>query len=250
VSGPHIVAFGGGGFSDIERSPIDEFVFELTGTGRPRVCFLATATGDDARYVVRFYERLSRRVEASHLSLFGTPLPDLRERLEGQDVVYVGGGSTASMLGVWRVHGMDLMLREAWEHGTVLCGVSAGATCWFEAGLTDSVGPELGALTEGLGLLAGSFCPHLDSEPGRRAALHRLLRASALPGGYALEDGVALHFAGSELVDTVSERPGASAFRVDLVEGGRVVETPIAARQLERSGDADTDSSEGEMRDR
>lgn len=228
----HVVAFGGGGFSDLERSPIDEYVLDLTGKERPTVCFLATATGDDARYVVRFYERFGRRAETSHLSLFATPLPDVREQLQGQDIVYVGGGNTASMLGVWRAHGVDAILRQTWERGTVLCGVSAGGMCWFEGGVTDSVGPELGALTDGLGLLAGSFCPHLDSEPGRRAVFHRLVAHGALPNGYALDDGVAMSFVGSELVETVSERPGASAIRVELVEG-QVVETPIVPRPLE-----------------
>jgi dipeptidase E len=231
VTRRHIVAFGGGGFSDVDRSPIDDFVLDLTGKERPSVCFLATATGDDARYVVRFYERLSGRAETSHLSLFATPLPDVHARLLEQDVVYVGGGSTASMLGVWRAHHVDEVLRQAWERGSVLCAVSAGGMCWFEGGVTDSVGPELGALTDGLGLLAGSFCPHLDSEPGRRGVYHRLVADGELPDGYALDDGVALRFEGSELSDVVSERPGASAFKVEAVEG-RVVETVIPTRPL------------------
>jgi dipeptidase E len=231
VTDRHIVAFGGGGFSDVDPSPIDDYVLDLTGTARPDVCFLATATGDDAAYVVRFYERLSRRARASHLSLFATPLPDVRARLLDQDVVYVGGGNTASMLGVWRAHHVDQVLHEVWDRGGVLCGVSAGGMCWFEGGVTDSVGPELGALTYGLGLLAGSFCPHLDSEPGRRGVFHTLVAEGVLPGGYALDDGVALHFTGSELAAVVSERPGASAFKVESVED-RILETPIPPRLL------------------
>ena len=227
----HIVAFGGGGFSDVDPSPIDRFILGLTGKERPNVCFLATATGDDARYVVRFYERLTPQANTSHLSLFATPLPDVRERLRDQDVVYVGGGSTASMLGVWRAHHVDEVLRDLWERGTMMCGVSAGGMCWFEGGVSDSVAPGLGAFSDGLGLLPGSFCPHLDSEPGRRAEFHRLIADGTLPNGYALDDGVALVFAASELVETVSERAGASAFRVELVEGD-VVETPIQPRML------------------
>ena len=242
MTGRTIVAFGGGGFSDVDRSPIDGYILDLTGKERPKVCFLATATGDDTRYIVRFYERLTPRAETSHLSLFATPLPDVRERLGGQDVVYVGGGSTASMLGVWRAHGVDLVLAELWEQGTVLCGVSAGGMCWFEGGVTDSVGPELGASTDGLGLLAGSFCPHLDSEPERRAVFHRLVADGVLPDGYALDDGVALRFAGSELVETVSERSGSSAFHVGLVDG-RVVETPIPPRPLDEAGVPDRSGS-------
>jgi peptidase E len=232
MAGRHIVALGGGGFSDVDPSPIDDYVLDIAGTEHPKVCFLATATGDDARYVVRFYERLSPRARPSHLSLFATPLPDVRGLLFDQDVIYVGGGSTSSMLGVWRAHRVDRMLRELWEGGTVLCGVSAGGMCWFEGGVTDSVGPGLGALTDGLAMLAGSFCPHLDSEPGRRATFHDLVADGALPGGYALDDGIALHFTGSELTEVVSERRGASAFKVESVEG-RIVETPIAARPLD-----------------
>ena len=136
------------------------------------------------------------------------------------------------MLGVWRAHHVDEVLRDLWERGTLMCGVSAGGLCWFEGGVSDSVSPGLGAFSDGLGLLPGSFCPHLDSEPGRRVEFHRLIAGGALPNGYALEDGVAFHFAGTELVDTVSERPGASAFRVELVEG-HVVEDPIHPRTLD-----------------
>jgi dipeptidase E len=226
-----IVAFGGGGFSDVDPSPIDDYVLDLTGAGRPKVCFLATATGDDAHDVVRFYERLSRRTQASHLSLFATPLPDVRARLLEQDVVYVGGGNTASMLAVWRAHHVDQILRDLWDRGGLLCGVSAGGMCWFEGGVTDSVGPKLAALTDGLGLLAGSFCPHLDPDPGRRAVFHRLVTDGVLPDGYALDDGVALRFEGAKLVDVVSERPEASAFKVERVDGG-IVETSIPSRVL------------------
>jgi peptidase E len=149
-----------------------------------------------------------------------------------QDVLYVGGGNTANLLAVWRAHGLDAVMREAWEHGVVLAGVSAGAMCWFQAGVTDSFGPKLGKLEGGLGFVKGSFCPHYDGEPERRAAFHRLVEGG-LPAGWAADDGVALHFAGASLVGTVSSRPSAMAYRVEKV-GGKVVETPLSPKRLQK----------------
>ncbi len=224
----HIVAMGGGGFSDGDTL-LDDFVLGLAGRERPRVCFVATASGDSDFYTVRFYRAFRGRAEPSHLPLFATPPPDVRAVLRDQDVIYVGGGSTANMLAVWRVHGLEALLREAWEAGTVLAGISAGAICWFEAGVTDSFGP-LAALEGCLGFLEGSFCPHYDGEADRRPAYHRLV-AGGLPPGYAADDGAALHFAGTELAEVVAAREGARSFRVERAEDG-VVETPLAVRFL------------------
>ena len=226
----HIVALGGGGFSDDDPS-LDDFILGLARTERPRVCFLATASGDSDYYVVGFYEAYTvRACEPTHLTLFGKPDPRIvREQIESSDVIYVGGGNTANMLAVWRLHGVDRLLREAWERGTVLCGVSAGGNCWFEACTTDSFGP-IGPLNDGLGFLAGSFCPHYDAEPDRRPTYHRLVR-EGFPGGHAAEDRVALHFRGTELAEAVTSREGARAFRVELVDG-EVVEEPLRTRLL------------------
>lgn len=226
-----IVAMGGGGFSD-DDPLIDEFVLGLTGKERPRVCFVPTASGDAAAYVERFYAAFTARsCEPVHLSLFQPPYPAIGDLLLAQDVIYVGGGSTANLLAIWRLHGVDEVMCRAWERGTVLCGVSAGGICWFGSGVTDSLGPELAPLHDGLGLLAGSFCPHYDGEIDRRPAYHRFVREHRLPAGFAVDDGVALHFSGGELVEAVASRPGGAAFRVEA-DGDVVAETRIAPRLL------------------
>ena len=222
----HVVALGGGGFSEGADPLLDDFVLGLAGPARPRVCFLGTATGDSPQYAVRFYAAFRERAESSHLELFGRPRQDLRDFLLAQDVVYVGGGNTANMLAIWRVHGVDAILREAWKRGIVLAGISAGSICWFEAGVTDSFGDELAPL-RCLGFLPGSNCPHYDSEPERRPTYRRLVDGGELPPGLAADDGVALHFAGTELAEAVGERREAGAFRV---EPG--AEAPIPVRYL------------------
>src|SRR5215210_4229065 len=176
-------------------APLCRHLLGLTGKGEPRVCGLGQATGDSADGIVRFYELFpSDRCRPSHVSLFGIPRPDYREHLLAQDAIFVGGGNTANMLGVWRVHGLHRVLRAAWKRGIVLGGVSAGAICWFESGVTDSFRAELDGL-ECLGFLPGSCCPHYDGEEARRPAYHRLVR-DGFPPGIALDDGVAAVFAG------------------------------------------------------
>jgi dipeptidase E len=213
MSERHVVGLGGGGFSD-GGDALDEFVLGLAETERPRICFLPTASADSAEYVARFYEAFRERAEPSHLELFGRPRRDIRDFLLGQDVVYVGGGNTANMLAIWRVHGLDAILREAWERGIVLTGTSAGSICWFEGGVTDSFGDELAPLPC-LGFLPGSNCPHYDSEPERRPTYRRLVDTGELPPGLAAEDGVAFHFIGTQLAEAVAGRPDARAFRVE-----------------------------------
>ena len=230
MSEPHIVAIGGAAFAD-ESAPLLDFILELAASARPKVCFLGTATGDASEHIVRFYDAFaSRDCAPSHVALFGTPeRATVREQLVASDVIYVGGGNTANMLAVWRLHGVDGALREAWERGRVLCGTSAGANCWFEASTTDSFGP-IGPLRDGLGFLAGSFCPHYDSEPDRRPTFRRLVE-EGLPAELAAEDGVGLHFVGTELAGVVAARRGATAYRVEVLDG-RLVETPLAVRAL------------------
>ena len=224
------MALGGGGFTTSDDPRLDDFVLRLAGRDRPRVCFLATAQGDSPRYVVDFYEAFRKRCEPSHLELFGRPRPDIRDFLLGQDVVYVGGGNTANMLAVWRVHGVDEVLREAWERGIVLAGISAGSICWFEGGTTDSFGDELAPL-QCLGFLPGSNCPHYDSESERRPTYRRLVESGELPAGLAADDGVGLHFVGVGFDEAVSAQPSAGAYRVERGEDG-AVETAITVRRL------------------
>jgi peptidase E len=149
--------------------------------------------------------------------------------LADQDVIYVGGGNTANMLAIWRAHGIDRILKDAWLDGVVMTGVSAGMLCWFRGGVTDSFG-GLDALNDGLGLIDATACPHYDGEAERRPTYHRLV-LEGLPGGFAADDGAALYFRGTELVEVVSSRPGAGAYRVELVDG-RAVESRLDVRYL------------------
>lgn len=233
-----IVAMGGGGFSMEPDNPLlDDFVLSLSRRRPARVCFLPTASADSATYLARFYRAFSGRCIPTDLTLFDAPaLPrnpgstaELAGFVAGQDVFYVGGGNTAHLVALWRVHGLDRLLREAWERGAVLAGLSAGMLCWFQGGVTDSFG-GLEAFRDGLGFLEGSACPHYDGEPGRRPLFRRLV-AEGLPAGYAADDGAALHFAGRELVEVVSSRPGAAAYRLSLA-GGEVVEEKLPTRYL------------------
>ena len=227
-----IVAMGGGGFS-MDDPLIDAYVLDRVDASRPRICFLPTATPRPDTYVVRFYDAFpSSRFEPSHLDLFDRRVDDVGAFLGEQDVIYVGGGNTANMLAVWRVHGVDRALRAAWESGVVCCGISAGANCWFEASTTDSflVG-QAEALSDGLGLLPGSFTPHYDSEPERRPSYRRLVASGALPPGIACDDFAAVRFDGSELAEAVVAREGAGAYRIRR-EGDDATETPLPVRRL------------------
>jgi dipeptidase E len=227
---PQIVALGGGGFSmERDSSLLDDYVLSLTGAGRPRVCFLPTASGDADHYVVRFYRRFSPTCDASHLSLFrrdqGTDgvEDDLATHLLSQDLIYVGGGNMLSMLGAWRAHGLDAILRKAWRRGIVMCGPSAGSLCWFDQALSAFHGAP--RIVRGLGLLPYSNCVHYDAEPERRAEYHRFV-ADGMRPGFAAEDGVALHFRGTDLARVVSSRRDGAAFLVEH-DGKRVRETRL-----------------------
>jgi dipeptidase E len=203
------------------------------------VCFLPTASGDADHYVVRFYRRFSATCEASHVSLFrrdqgvGGVETELAAHLLAQDLIYVGGGNVVSMLGAWRAHDLDEVLRRAWRRGVVLCGPSAGSLCWFSEALSAFHGPP--RAVSGLGLLPFSNCVHYDAEPERRAQYHRFV-AHGMLGGFAAEDGVALHFRRTRLRHVVSSRPGAQAYRVESTPEG-VVETRLATSYLGAGGD-------------
>jgi dipeptidase E len=232
---PQIVALGGGGFSmEKDSSLLDDYVLALADTPRPRVCFLPTASGDADHYVVRFYRRFSPACDASHVSLFrrdqgtGGVEDDLATHLLSQDLIYVGGGNVVSMLGAWRAHGLDEVLREAWRKGIVLCGPSAGSLCWFEQALSAFHGAP--RTVRGLGLLPYSNCVHYDAEPERRAEYHRFV-GEGMRTGFAVEDGVALHFCGTRLEQVVSSRPDGHAYLVEP-SGEGVVEAQLQAVYL------------------
>jgi peptidase E len=216
-----VLAIGGGGFVQDERwqsrpGPLVEHALSLSGASAPRVCALYTATGDDVARIASWYAAWVGRPERpSHLALVPMPnVDDLRRHLLEQDAVYVGGGSVAALMVLWRLHGVDAALREAHEAGVVLFGVSAGSLCWHTGGTTDSFGPELRPWTDGLGLVRGSNCPHYDSEARRRPLYQRLVREGALDAGYAADDGVGLHYVDGVLAEAVADREGASAWHV------------------------------------
>ncbi len=194
--------------------PLVERMLELTGRHRPRLLYVPTAMGDSHTRIAEFYEwSRGLTAERDHLRLFGVP-DDPLGRIGRADAILVSGGNTANLLAVWRVHGVDRALREAWEGGTVIGGHSAGANCWFEACVTDSFGPELVPLPDGVGLLAGSFCPHWDGEPCRWPAFTRLVRDGSLPPGIACDDGAAAWFEGTAFRGILAGVPGASGYRV------------------------------------
>jgi dipeptidase E len=228
---PQIIATGGGGFSMDSTTLMDDFVLSLTHKRRPKICFIGTASGDSEGYIAKFNAAFGKkRAVASHLPLFNRNQTDPAAFLFSQDIIYVGGGNTANLLAVWRVHGVDKILRRAWKNGVVLCGLSAGMICWFEGCVTDSFGP-LAVLKDGVGFLPGSACPHYDGERMRRPTYQSLIRGGKLPAGYAADDGAALHFVGRRLKEVVSSRPGAAAYRVERM-GRNVVETKLKARYL------------------
>ncbi len=217
----------GGGDVLSPSSKLEDLLLELSGKPRPRVAFLPTAAADSGERIALFLDAFrSRECEAEVVTLFGMPERPA-ERIAAADVVYVNGGNTANALAIWRVHGVDRALRDVWERGGVLGGWSAGGICWFEDALTDSFGPRFRPLGDGLGFLAGSFCPHYDGEPERRPLFTQAIRDGLLPAGLATDDDAALLFEGTELREVVSQREGARAYRV-TVDG----EDPLAPRQL------------------
>jgi dipeptidase E len=236
----HIVAMGGGGFSMEPNNPaMDDFILSLSPRQPARVCFVPTASADSATYLVHFYRAFSGRAIATDLTLFDPgSLPrrpsnssEIAAHVAEQDIIYVGGGNTANLLVMWRVHGLDKVLREAWQRGAILCGVSAGMLCWFNGGVTDSFG-NLDALRDGLGFIDATACPHYGGEAQRRPTYHRLV-GEGLQWGYAADDGAALHFRGTELAEVIKTKAGAAAYRVELVDG-QVKETRLEARLLGR----------------
>jgi len=229
MPGPQIVGFGGHEVGADAYRDLEDWLLGLTGKERPRLLFVPPAAAEDPLYVVRVFDAFGDRAEVSHLEFFPWPPAELRDFVLGHDVVYVGGGNTANMLAIWREHGVDEIMREAWQAGVVLSGVSAGMICWFEGGVTDSFGPQLEAM-ECLGLIPGSACPHYDGEEKRRPRYHELV-AGGFPGGWAADDGVALHFEGWELREAVTVLPRKAAYRVALGTDA-VVEERVEARPV------------------
>jgi dipeptidase E len=216
-----IFAMGGGGFTMEPANPLlDDFVLSLADVKEPRILFLPTASGDTTSQINAFKARFAERAcTHEELSLFHLreATRTLEEVVLSQDIVYVGGGSMRNLLALWHAHGLDRLLVQAWERGTVLAGLSAGAMCWFQGGITRSSGPP--EPFPGLGVLDGSLTVHADGEPERLPVWLAHVRDGSLPGGWALDDGVGMLFRGKRFDRAVSSRPGAGAQRVDAIEG-------------------------------
>ncbi|KWX03561.1 peptidase [Carbonactinospora thermoautotrophica] len=211
--------------------PIFTYAFRLAGAiERPRLCFIATASGDKAESIRNFYAAFAgSAVRTSHLALFDKPnVPGIRAHLLGQDVIWVDRGSVANLLAVWRVHGLDDILRECWQAGVVLAGESAGSLCWHVGGTTDSFG-EIREFTDGLGFLPYSNVVHYQE---RWELYHRLIAEGVLPAGYATDAGAGLHYRGSELVEVVADRRNAYAYFVERTAGDGVNVTRLEPRRL------------------
>jgi dipeptidase E len=206
--------------------PFWDYLVGCTGKERPKFLFLGTASGDDPSSTLAMFETMRDKAEVTHARFFPWPPADVTKSVLGQDVIFVGGGSTANMLAIWRVHGFEKVLLEAWRRGILLCGSSAGAICWFEACVTDSFGPQLEGMRDGLGFLPGSACPHYDGEEGRRPRYMELVR-DGFPAGVAIDDAATARFEETKLVEVVTTSDGATSYRV-TPEG----EEPLDARLL------------------
>ncbi len=223
----HIIAMGGGGFSmEPDNLALDRYILSQAEKPRPKVCFIPTASAESPDYIFCFYSAFKKLpCEPSHLSLFRLPSADLESFILDKDILYVGGGNTRTMLAVWREWGLDVSLRKAVSHGVILAGLSAGAICWFEQGVTDSVPGQMNVL-ECLGLLGGSCCPHYDGEKSRRPGYHQLLAEDRIAAGYGLDDGAALHFLNGKILRKISSRPKARIFHVRK-HNGKIIEVEL-----------------------
>jgi dipeptidase E len=235
-----LIAIGGGGFLMEPDNPLlDRYCLDCTGKAVPKVCFIPTASGDSEDGLSRFYTAFARYpCEPSHLAFFrkpragAIPLDNIAENLLNQDVIYVGGGNTRSMLAVWREWNLDEILRKAWQSGILLAGMSAGAICWFEYGGSDSTGSDKMAALKGLGLIQGSCTPHYDGESNRRPDLHGLIKNNNFPLGIAIDDGAAVLFEGQQIIEVVASRPTAKAYQMKQEKAGQVIEEPLKTRYL------------------
>jgi dipeptidase E len=223
-----IIAIGGAtAQADLALFP---YVVAQARRSRPRVSLLPTASGDSDAFIVKFYESFSGLpCQPSHLKLFGR-VPSLEKYISEQDIILVSGGNTKSMLALWREWGLDTLLRQAWEAGTVLAGFNAGAICWFSEGLSDAWSDRLGPVT-GLSLLTGSCCPHYSNEPERRPTFHSLVTSGEIAAGLGIDDGAAVHFRDSRAAAVVTARAQANAYRV-ASSNGIVLETALEVERI------------------
>jgi len=223
-----VLALGGGGFSMEPENPLlDRYILKQSAKKKPKICFIGTASGDAEGYIEQFYNFFNKEnCEPSHLSLFNPHTRDINKFIQEQDILYVGGGNTKNLMALWREWELDVAIRQAYDKGTILAGLSAGSLCWFDQGVTDSYGSGLEPISC-LGILRGSHCPHYDGEENRRPAYQAFIQNGSLGSGFAADDGVALHFIDGELQHIVSSRPEAYGYRVDKDK-----ETQLSTRYL------------------
>jgi peptidase E len=222
-----------GGIPWVGRNLIGEdYLLTLSKKQSPKICFIPTASGDSKLYIERFFRRYRRLIcEPSVLPLFNLSVPNIERFVRGQDILFIGGGSTLNMLAIWHARKLEPILKEAMNNGTILSGVSAGSICWFEWGLSDSISCGKFEPLQCLGYLPGSNCPHFDGEPGRQNVFRNLIAKERIPAGYAADDGVALHFVNERLVEAVSIKHSAKAYHI-CAEGGKARQTVIQPRFL------------------
>jgi peptidase E len=219
---------------DFRPGPAYTLAAEIANAGaHPRLCIVGTAVGDNLAWLTSMHHAFSKLdMVVSHLDLFPMPnFADVEEHLARQDIIWVSGGSTANLLALWRLHGLDVILRRVWQNGVVLMGVSAGSLCWHVGGTTDSFGPTLQPVTNGLGFLPYGNSPHHDGEEQRRPLIHRLVAEGTLPLSYATDNGAGLIYHGTELHEAITEKDGALAYEIRR-EGDGAVETPLPTRVL------------------
>ena len=228
-----VIAIGGGGFGRTQDSTlIEQFILDQTSKKNPKICFIPTATGDLDPYIVNYYSVFSRlNCEPTHISFFKRTI-DLEEHILKQDAIFVGGGNTKSMLAVWRDWGLDLILQKAYDKGVVMSGVSAGAICWFERGLTDSWASDL-KMMECMNIIPGNCAPHYDEEPERRPATKKFLQDESISYMYGIEGGAALHFINEQPNSTIRFKKNKNAYKVTL-ESKQVHENSYQVLELGR----------------
>ncbi len=227
----HIVAIGGGGFGR-KNSPtmIENYILNLSQSDCPKVCFLPTASGDDDSYIVRFYNVFNRlKCSPSHIEFFKRTI-NLSKHIANQDVIFVGGGNTKSMLSVWKEWDMKNILFEAYSNGVVMSGVSAGAICWFTSGITDSWDNELKILSC-LDFVKGTCCPHYDEEPSRIPYVKRIIQEQIISNCLSIEGGAAMHYINEKPFKSLSFDKDKNSYNV-YFDNNKVIEKPYPFLQL------------------
>ena len=215
----NIIAIGGGGFGrDPGEGIIEEYILKQTKKKKPNICFIPTATGDNEAYKVNYYATFSKlNCNPSHLDFFKRT-PDLKRLISNQDAIFVGGGNTKSMLAVWREWGLDNILKKGYKNGIVMSGVSAGAICWFQNGITDSWSSNL-KIMPCMNIIKGTCCPHYDEEPERRPTVKKMIMSKKVKNIFAVDSGAALHIKNENIFKSVSFREQKSSYEVSLLRG-------------------------------